>query len=209
MLEVNQFVNQMVVNGRSISGDEVLTRNLANDHTEVRGFGKPVTKEAAKQMVEDYYEEIRSAFAFFKIIEEDERYTALKEDDKYKALKKFLDPEVQTVSGVFGKEIIMQILSQRNCEGIRYVVGKDSLNKLNTVVLLGVEQVTEETHAGQDGNDTALSKPLDGSNGSMARTEGSEAINGEVHEHSLTLAEYENKHGQFGITLSDVLFGTY
>lgn len=209
MLEVNQFVNQMVVNGRSINGDEVLTRNLANDRTEVRGFGKPVTKGAAKQMIEDYHDEIRSAFAFFRIIEEDERYAVLKDNDSYKALKKFLDPEVQTVSGVFGKEIIMQILAQRNCEGIRYVVGKDSLNKLNTIILLGVEQLEDEAHSGQDGNGTVFSKPLDGSNGQMARTEGSEAINGEVHEHSYTLADYDNKHGHLGTTLSEVLFGTY
>ena len=57
---------------------------------------------------------------------------------------------------MFGKEIILQVLAQRNCEGIRYILGKDSGK--NTIVLIGVEDagVIKDSQ----GNDVAQSKPL-------------------------------------------------
>lgn len=206
MLEVNQFVNQMVVNGRTVDGDEVITRNLANDRTEVRGFGRPVTGDAAKEMVDDYYDEIKAAYRILDIIEKDERYVELKENEDYQRLRVFLDPKTQTVSGVFGKEIIMQILSQRHCEGIRYVVGKDSNNNLNTVILFGVAQISDELTIGTKKEPTVASTPL--GQGDPSAKGGNEPLHGEVHEHSYTLAQYlENK--PLNDRLSDVLFDSY
>lgn len=196
----------MVVNGRTIKGEGEMTCNLADDRMEVRGFGKPVTEAAARKMVDDYYKEIKSAFDFFDIIEKDARYKELKKNSKYKALKNFINPNSQTVSGVFGKEIILQILAQRNCEGIRYVVGKDSLNKLNTVILFGVDQVSDKPTAGTRKRPTVASVPL-GKNDPSAKGS-NEPLHGEVHEHSYTLAQYlENK--PLNDRLSDVLFDSY
>lgn len=200
--------NRMILNGRDASGEAVLTYGLADDYLEVRGFGQPVTEGASRKMVDDYHEEIKAAYAFFEQIETDDRYVDLKNNSNFSRLKTFLNKDSQVVSGVFGKEIILQILAQRNCEGIRYVVGVD--RGKNTIILTGVEEVPGETMA-RNGVVQAKSKPVSYSPVKLLENDQS-PLKAEVHLNSYTLKDF---YGDGGIMppaiglLSDKVFGTF
>ncbi len=205
--------NHMLISGKDVKNpDARLTINLADDFKEVRGFGKPVTRARAKEMAEDYFKDIEASEVVIQEIESNAAYAKLKKMPEFKQLKNLIDPETQTVSGVFGKEIILQILSMRNCEGIRYIIGKDQGK--NTVILIGVKEVEEGT-ASTDEQDTpkVRSAPVELKSPTSTRDV---PIDAEVHQSSLNVTKVREMFhgGDAGDTSTtqsriDILFGTY
>jgi hypothetical protein len=197
--------NQLKVNGKSRTSESAyLTINLADDSSEVRGFGKPVTREKAKDMAEDYFKSCDAAWNIIKEIESNSAYSALKALPEFQKLKGLIDPDNQTVSGVFGKEIILQILSMRDCEGLRYIYGKD--NGKNTVILIGVGQSGTRIEA--NGSVKAMSAPVVVSSADPADM----PLDGEVHDDSLTITGVRNLLSiapGFDGDPVNVLFGSY
>lgn len=195
--------NQMSLNGKDVNNPTaVLTINLADDNAEVRGFGQPVTRPMAREMAEDYFKQCENAFKIVDEIKTDPAYKKLKVKPEFNDLETLLAPESQTVSGVFGKEIILQILAQKNCEGIRYIIGKDSGK--NTVILVGVKE------DGEIMKDTSVAKSVPLENitvGSVTY----KSLDAEVHGSSLTIAEARKILGAKYLKedISNVLFGPY
>ncbi|WP_331999762.1 hypothetical protein [Chitinophaga sp.] len=184
--------NGMLLKGCHTTMNNDLEIDLANDFSEVRGFGQPITKHAASEMIDNYAKDINAANKFVEKLEDVLSGADLLNDEGFGIIKTLIDPAFQTVSGVFGKEIIMQILAQRNCEGIRYIVGK--ANGKSTIILVGVSEDDEEApRQNDDGELIAPSRAivndaLDVDAGSLAG--GAVKINyviGEVHRASLTL----------------------
>lgn len=206
--------NQMKLKGKDVDKpDTHLTINLADDFLEVRGFGKPVTRAKAREMAEAYFKDIEAAESIVEEIDSNKAYAALKSKPEFKTLKALIDPACQTVSGVFGKEIILQILSMRNCEGIRYIVGKDQGK--NTVILIGVQ---EDGHVKDDAGKEikALSTPVQLK---FTATLSDIPIDGEVHQSSLNIADarsfiasnnnLEARRNDLAASKIDLLFGSY
>ncbi|WP_121811228.1 hypothetical protein [Mucilaginibacter kameinonensis] len=201
--------NHMCLQGKDVGdSNKTIKINLADDVLEVRGFGQPITRERAKQMAEAYFTDIEAADRLVQKIINDDRYRDLAEDPDFDKLKKLISPESQTVSGVFGKEIILQILAMKNCEGIRYIVGKDEDEKRNTIILIGVTD--EGVITGDNGIPRASSLPLkviDASTNNIP-------VDGEVHKASLTIAQTKtmlNKHNLLDSpkTRTDIIFGSF
>jgi hypothetical protein len=178
--------NQMVVNGKAKNDTaKRLTINLADDQLEVRGFGQAITREFALQMAERYFTHCERGWEVVQEIENNPKYAALKKFPGFAELKHVIDPSVQTVSGVFGKEIILQILSMRNCEGIRYIIGNDGTQ--NTVIIIGVAE--EGTSVDSKGKKRAKSVPVKLLGESSKGLDANDVpIDGEVHNESLTIA---------------------
>ncbi|MVT10284.1 hypothetical protein [Chitinophaga tropicalis] len=218
--------NGMVLKGGHLSSlNRNLEIDLAPDHAEVRGFGQPITQQAASVMVDDYVNDIKKANDLLLKIEGDITLKDIAADQGFGIIKDLLSLTTQTVSGVFGKEIILQILAQRNCEGIRYAVGKS--NGKNTLILVGVTEDAEGIPREENGEMIPPSKAivnkdfnelpaLSRVNGNGATADGPPpesniSINyvmAEVHRGSLTIAQLEDL---FGIVQppSFVLFGSY
>lgn len=186
---------------------------LANDLSEVRGFGQPITKHAASEMIDDYATDIKSANTFIEKLEAELSGNTLLSDEGFSIIKTLLNPAFQTVSGVFGKEIIMQILAQRNCEGIRYIVGK--ANGKSTIILVGVSEDGQEApRQSDDGELIAPSRAIvndtltDDTNSVPAGSVRIDYLIGEVHRSSLTL-DNVNSWPRFFPKASDLLLNTY
>lgn len=198
--------NQMKLKGKTKTDpNAVLEINLADDKSEVRGFGQPITPEAAEKMADDYFNQCKAGWAIISQIKTNPLYAALKSQPEFALLESLIDPANQTVSGVFGKEIILQILAQRGCEGIRYIHGKD--NNRNTIILLGVGEtgtVVTDVNGGQH----AGSKPI---NFNVRVTEDPDMpVVGEVHEDSLTIAGVERlMNGEENLKNTDITFGIF
>lgn len=218
--------NGMVLKGGHLSSlDRNLEIDLALDHAEVRGFGQPITQQAASVMVDDYVNDIKKANDLLSKIEGDDTFKDITADQGFGIIKDLLSLTTQTVSGVFGKEIMLQILAQRNCEGIRYVVGK-SRGK-NTLILVGVTEDEEGIPRMEEGETIPASKAITNIGftelPALTRVNGNGVTAGapppdsnininyvmaEVHRSSLTIAQLEDL---FGIVQppSFVLFGSY
>ena len=202
------FKNQMKVKGKDINKPNAdLTINLADDDLEVRGFGKPITRPKAKEMAEAYFKDIEAAETIIQEIDSNPAYIDLKNKAEFNQLKTLIDPSSQTVSGVFGKEIILQILSMRNCEGIRYIIGKDEGK--NTVILIGVQE--DGTQTDPKGNVVkALSAPVQLK---TTATPQDRPIDAEVHRASLNIADARTalalNTNNVIESLTDIVFGTY
>lgn len=217
--------NGMVLKGGHLSSlDRNLEIDLAPDHAEVRGFGQPITQQAASVMVDDYVNDIKKANSLLSRIESNDTHRDIIDDPGFGIIKDLLSLTTQTVSGVFGKEIILQILAQRNCEGIRYAIGK-SRGK-NTLILVGVTEDEEgipreengelippsKAIVNKDFNELPALNRVNG-NGAAAAATSEDNINinyimAEVHRSSLTIEQLEEL---FGIveSPSSVLFGSY
>ena len=207
----NEEKNQMVVNGRGMDDSSTrLTINLADDQAEVRGFGQAITRERAKQMAEAYFLQCEKGAKLIDEILTKEEYAPLRTFPGFAELRHIIDPKTQTVSGVFGKEIILQILSMRQCEGIRYVIGNDG--KQNTVIIMGV------TESGvvdlENGSKRAKSAPVQLETPLRSILGDNDVpVDGEVHNESLTIAGVRDIiANDFNIDPqkpADVLFGEY
>jgi hypothetical protein len=197
-------MNTMTLDGKSISGNATLTLNLADDLTDVSGFGQPITPGLAKRMTKNYYDDYDTVDKLITKIDNDTTgiYSALKTDPAYLILKKLLAPSNHIVSGVFGKEIILQILSQKNCEGIRYLIGQYQ-NQM-TVILMGVKEIA-----------TGQSEPVP----SLSFMQGiayatpatpTDPLLGEVHKASLTVEQLRQYLSlNFLSDPNDILFGSF
>lgn len=178
--------NLMRVNGQDAGNvNAYLEINLADDNAEVRGFGQPITRARVREIAAGYFFECELAYSLVTEIEANPAYSNLLGHPGFLPLKQKLDPGNQTVSGVFGKEAILQILSLRNCEGIRYIQGKSE--DKHTIVLIGVQEDGITTDA--DGTQHAVSVPVDIT--SPLRQDLTAAdipIDVEVHKESLTIS---------------------
>jgi len=103
-----------------------LAIRLADDEKEVRGFGQPITPELARDIALEYIKKSSIAWTMIKDITSGKIKTIdeVKSSDGFAALEKLLNPTHQIVSGVFGKEAILQMISLKDCEGIRYIIGE-------------------------------------------------------------------------------------
>ena len=188
------MANLMRVNGRDLDSNiKYLEVGLADEFKEVRGFGQLVTAGFAKKMAKDYFDDIEEAQKCLSFLETQENIKVddLKNRDDYKALKGLLNPEMQVVSGVFGKEVILQVLSQKHCEGIRYIIGKDEQGKI-TVILIGVQEVENLNN-----DPIAPSEPV-GPKGFYLKEASFNAIdplNVEVHVSGKTIADMQRMFG--------------
>lgn len=183
--------------------------NLADDDLEVRGFGQAIPREKARKMANRYFESCEAGWEVIKKIESNVMYKDLSDMEEFKQLKEIIDPAAQTVSGVFGKEIILRILEMRHCEGIRYVIGNDGHR--NTVILIGVDEHTELGE--KDGRRVALSVPVDLKGpGRTVLTAQDQPVDGEVHKHSMNIAEARNvldMKAEFNDDPAELLFGPW
>jgi hypothetical protein len=197
--------NKMTVNGLDVRGTKTLSINLADDYLEVRGFGKPVTKKKAQLMAERLFAENDIVWKFILTLEKNPAFKELAKDKAFQLLKQMIDPSKQIVSGVFGKEIILQILAQKNCEGIRYIYAKDDAGR-QTIILTGVEEIEGKFIKNKDGITIAKSSVLTAKKIKAAQPKkaalavaakstgdggdsGDDPINGEVHDDGLTVEE--------------------
>ena len=201
----------------SKNGPSKIEIDLADDCLEVRGYGKPILEEVAQEMTDQFYRDCEAAYKIVEALQSDRTYTRKENDPQFEALKKLLDPDKQVVSGVFGKEIILQLLAQRNCDGLRYALGTDEYGS-NTVILYGVKQALKE-----DGSDVivstnrpngtpyhvAQSEPLSHKIAGLQMTVAEKPINGEVHENSITRGEAARRSEGLIDSINDVLFGRY
>lgn len=136
--------------------DKSITINLADDFLEVRGFGQCIPISLAKKMAKNYWETYDEIINLLDFINENKGglLDPIKKDkvrnNQLNKLKMMMNPSNHIVSGVFGKEIILQILSQKDCEGIRYIVGRDDDDKM-TIILVGVK---ETNYANEEENFT-------------------------------------------------------
>lgn len=178
--------NRMIVNGKDIDNpDASLTINLADDNLEVRGFGQAITRQRAEQMANTYFLNCEAGFKVIEEIESKAEYKALADMEEFKKLKDIIDPKVQTVSGVFGKEILLQMISMRHCEGIRYIIGNDGTQ--NTVILIGVDEGEGETTVKGIRHATSVPVKLKALEKS-GLTVNDNPLDSEVHGNSLTIA---------------------
>lgn len=212
-MAIDNYMHTNAIN-HSNPTDELKTR-LAHDSLEVRGFGMPITVPIAKDMCDIYFREWKKCWSIVQKIKDEPAYDDLKNHPDFDGFDRILNPQNQTVSGVFGKEIILQILAQRNCEGIRYVLGTGPDGK-NTLIILGVSQVKDEhgrdARVIKNGREMALSTPLVNDNNFPTPADIlGDPPPGEVHLHSLTMAEassiWPDKFTEG--YLSDIVFGTY
>lgn len=157
----------MRVTGKSVPNDpDILDINLADDFNDVTGFGQPITAGFAKRLVRQYVEEYISAYEVIKLIDANATgtYNAIKAMPEYDALKRLMDPSNHIISGVFGKETLLQLLAQKTAEGVRYIFGQyripaqgmEPAKYKTTLVLVGVK----ETKAGTVGGSPAESEGL-------------------------------------------------
>lgn len=207
--------------------DRFILQNLANDNTEVRGFGQPITPGLAKSIVVQYINKSNDAWD---VIDKINRgiisdITEIKDHPGFSVLKSMLSPEYQIVSGVFGKEIILNLISQKDCEGIRYSIGemvdfvKDENGQVTseqlkmTVVLTGVKEVEKANPA-----DKAQSVPLGGlEHYKNANSDVTIAPDTEVHGSSLTRSQLATEINNRVLLsnesaenkMASVLFGVY
>jgi hypothetical protein len=190
--------------------DVDLVTKLADDQKEVRGFGQPIAADLARDIAIEFIKKSDTAWKLLKQIN-DGTITDL---DKIKAsagfanLLSLLDPNHQIVSGVFGKETILQMISLKDCEGIRYLIGE--MEDKMTVVLTGVRDVSKK------GDAKATSEPLAGWEHYQAGAKSDSPIppDTEVHQSSLTraelLAKLDRKElSDNGDEIVKVLFGEY
>jgi hypothetical protein len=205
--------NFMRVNGKTtLPGVDEITLNLADDSLEVRGFGQPISAAMAKKMAADYFHDSDEASKLVDQIEGNSNFSGLL-GSSFDALKRILDPNKHIVSGVFGKELLLQILSQKNCEGIRYIFGKDG--DRTTIILLGVRQVEGSTTVDVDGTSIAVSEPLGPTDfykhvalGDPANP--TDPPTGEVHKSSKTIAQVKKEIiGSIIPDPTDFLFGAF
>lgn len=197
--------NKMTLSGLDVKGPKTLSINLADDYLEVRGFGKPVTKKKAQLMAERLFADYDLVWRFISVLEKNPAFKELSKDKAFQVLKAMIDPSKQIVSGVFGKEIILQILAQKNCEGIRYIYAKDDAGR-PTIILTGVEQIDGKFIKNKDGITIAKSSILKAKktttvlfkkstqavaakSTSDGGDSGDDPINGEVHDDGLTVEE--------------------
>jgi hypothetical protein len=209
--------NFMEVCGKDVNTSNApLKVNLADDFKEVRGFGRLITASLAKQMARSYFHDVKSGQQVLEMIEQDKsgKYHEIQSSDEYKALRSFLNPDSHIVSGVFGKEIILQLLSQKDCEGIRYIMGMDD-GKM-TIVLIGVKEVPDSTITSASGHTIAKSEPIVpiGKEDFYKKDRlysSDDPEHGEVHEHSLKIAEVEMQIVNFeGVpNPNNVIFGKF
>lgn len=182
--------NLMRVQGKDVNKPNAyLTIHLADTKAEVRGFGQPITRRKTKEMAEAYFTACEDAWKLVEEIEKNKAYAALKKLPGFKTLRSLVNPS-QHVSGVFGKELILQLLSQRHCEGIRYIHGRDG--DCNTIMLTGVNEVGTITQ--EDGTVKAKSALISKSVASLTDTadttdDGSGGVDGEVHDEGTTIEE--------------------
>lgn len=100
--------------------DAPLSFNLRQE-TEVGGMGKPITVEAAKSMIIDYWE------------------------DKIKKTDEIENLEKESFAFIVGKEALLRILTQDGCEGIRfYMCANSDENFKNSLVLAGINSKKED-----------------------------------------------------------------
>ena len=202
--------------------DTTLVINMADDELEVRGFGQPITHKLAADIALKYIKSSEDAWELIDGIDLGRITTiaAIKQHSGFEALKKMLHPASHIVSGVFGKETILQMIAQKDCEGIRYIIGEMATTKLDeqgqpttvvqtTVVLTPVKQIISENAT------KAESEPLVGWE---AYTDSENPFptpppDTEVHKSSLTRAELYKKMKQKirpEVPLKvQVLFGQY
>ena len=217
----------MTLNGQDIENlNDPLTINLADDYADVSGFGQPITKTLAKKMCQDYCDDYDSILSLLSDVEGGTMSSLddLKQDERYSILKNLLSAEKHIISGVFGKEILLQILAQKTCEGIRYIIGKDQQGKI-TVILLGVKEAESGLSEPYDEDPTILirrSEPV-AAPISASAFNARDPLFGEVHKSGKTVAQIESMiqkpslegfrimaSGATGkVTKADVLFGEY
>ena len=179
--------NVMQVIGKDVNNpDAYLTISLADTKGEVRGFGQPVTRGKTKEMAEAYFGACEEAWKLVQEIETNKAYNALKSLPGFASLQSLVHP-TQTVSGVFGKELILHLLSLRHCEGIRYIHGRDG--DTNTIMLAAVNEVG--TTIKEDGTVKAQSALFAKSSlATVAADDGDGGIfDGEVHDEGTTIEE--------------------
>ncbi len=194
---------------------------LASDD-ELIGFGQPITQEVATEMVNAYLR------LFLQV---EELANELKTDEKYKdhagflALLRLLDRKKHVASGVFGKEIILQLIAQRECEGLRYTMGIDAAEKLTLILMAvkttkdaaGIDQTRPSSVPGQSDRNVAKSEPVHMTVGPDLTLDNGSVLCGEVHNDSLNMEEAMElwsklKAQREGFTeppFSDVIFGSY
>jgi hypothetical protein len=204
--------NCIKVSGKTLKGTEEITLNLADDQLEVRGFGKPVSAALAKKMASEYFKDADEASKLIGQIEGNDAFAGL-QGSALEALKRLLDPEKHIVSGVFGKEIILQLLSQKDCEGIRYIFGRDEGR--TTIILIGVKQIEGKFSRDKNGSTIALSEPIGPKDffKNLAPDSAPQAGDPpvpEVHLASKTIAEIKSELGvDFLEDPTNVLFGAF
>lgn len=186
-----------------------LAMKLADDEKEVRGFGQPITPELARDITLEYIKKSETSWKLLRDIQSGKitDINSIKSSKGFEYLLSLLDPKNQIVSGVFGKECILQMIALKDCEGIRYIIGE--MENKATVVLTGVRDVSKK------GDAKATSEPLAGwEHYRLGKFDSTIPPDTEVHKSSLTRNElFENiKRNNFDEneeSIVKVLFGEY
>jgi len=115
------------------TNDVDLQYNIGDNQNDVKGYGQPITVKLASDISSEYCRNCDTAWNFIQML-------ATKHPDiaglpGFTELQNILKPERHIVSGTFGKEAILHILSQEQCEGIRYMLCE--YNNEMSVILSG------------------------------------------------------------------------
>src|SRR5258706_12929124 len=89
--------------------DIIIATKMADDDMDVCGFGKPISAALVNDIAGSYFVRSERAWKLIEDIEKGKILTVeqLKADSRFPDLKGLADPDKQIVSGVFGKEIIL------------------------------------------------------------------------------------------------------
>ncbi len=196
--------------------DILIAHELADDAKDVCGFGQPISPALVNDIAGSYFTKSERAWDLLEDVVNGkiQSIAELIQHSSFSDLRELLNPENQIVSGVFGKEIILDIIGRKDCEGIRYIIGE--MEGKMTVVLLGVKDITKP------GDSDPKSEPLAGANhykqarGRVGYFNTKVPPDTEVHKQSLTRQQVIDKLGIGAVdkrfdndSIADVLLGEY
>jgi len=167
----------------------------------------PIDRAASKEMVLNFLNYFDMANELLNDVQL--QCPSIAGSEKFNQLKSYYNEENFVISGVFGKENILQILALPKCEGIRFTLAY-GFNK-NTIIICGVQEVQDLTQVYS--NDYQAKSKTYGE-GDMLGPNGTNPIppDTEVHKNSKTIAELKAENAISGTghnQLVDAIFGVY
>ncbi|MEX6688076.1 hypothetical protein QTN47_11255 [Danxiaibacter flavus] len=117
--------------GKDFVGNNVVDTDLnlpIQDNSAVAGYGLPITLPLCRQIFSDYDANQQQISSFL---------SQLPPSPPLDNIIAGLDPSKQVAAGIYGREALLDILSQAGCEGIMYI--NCIYDQQDSIILLGVD----------------------------------------------------------------------
>lgn len=129
------------IEGKDLCGQKSCNLDMdfeIQENDKTAGMGMPVTTRLCEHMVKKHFQNQD---------EIENELDKLESTEELNKIRERISPENDVVSGIYGRDTLMQILEQEGCEGIRYIYcvypeEKDDINskEVNSIVLIGVDK---------------------------------------------------------------------